>query len=85
MSNRGLSNKHALPANPSWIEFERTDGDQSLWPTNTTKNVDREGHVNYMRVSAIDESLSIKWRVEVGKALAIIMELPGKPRGPHLA
>jgi hypothetical protein len=84
MSNRGLSNKHALPANPTWVEFERSDGDESNWPPNTTKVVDREGHVNYMRVAAIDEALSIKWRVEVGKALAGFMKLSGKPRAPHV-
>jgi len=79
MSNRSFSSKHALPPNPAWIEFERSDGDQSLWPPNTTKSVDREGHVNYMRVASVDDPLSIKWRVEVGKALGNLMELPGKP------
>lgn len=78
MSNRASSSKYALPANPAWIEFERTDGDQSQWPQNTTKNVDREGHVNYMRVSPVDDPLCIKWRVEVGKALGSLMELAGK-------
>jgi hypothetical protein len=29
-------------------------------------------------VAAIDDPLSIKWRVEVGKAVAALMELPGK-------
>ena len=80
MSNRGLSNKHVLPANPTWIEFERSDGDQNLWPRNTTKVVDQESHVNYMRVAPLDDYISIKWRVEVGKALAGFMDLPGKSR-----
>jgi hypothetical protein len=79
MSNRSFSSKHTLPPNPAWIEFERSDGDQNLWPQNTTKSVDREGHVNYMRVAPLDDPLCIKWRVESGKALANLMELPGKP------
>lgn len=81
MSNRALSNKHALPQNPTWIEFERTDGDQTQWPPNTTRIVDREGHVNYMRIASIDEPLSIKWRVEVGKALAALLNKPGRLQG----
>lgn len=70
-----MSSKHTLPANPSWLEFERSDGDSFNWPTNTTREVDHEGHVNYMRICAIDEPLCIKWRVEVGKALAEHLEL----------
>lgn len=85
MSNRALSHKHALPQNPIWIEFERTDGDQTQWPPNTTRIVDREGHVNYMRVASIDEPLSLKWRVEVGKALASLLNKPGRLQGSHLS
>ncbi|KAG1746514.1 uncharacterized protein EDB91DRAFT_1117321 [Suillus paluster] len=69
-SHKGFSSSHAIPPNPTFLDFPRSDGDPSNWPTNTTFAVDSEGHVNYMRVAALDESLSIKWRVEVGASLA---------------
>lgn len=77
--HRAFSAKHVLPENPSWIEFQRSDGDNKNWPTNTTREVDSEGHVNYMRVAALDDPLCIKWRVEVGRSLAQIMLMPGAP------
>ncbi|KAH7921303.1 hypothetical protein BV22DRAFT_1122235 [Leucogyrophana mollusca] len=79
MSARGISSAHALPANPTFIDFPRSDGDQSQWPTNTTKAVDQEGHVNFMRPVPLDESLCIKWRREVGTSLAQRMGLPQGP------
>ncbi|KAH7915297.1 hypothetical protein BJ138DRAFT_1170046 [Hygrophoropsis aurantiaca] len=79
MSARGISGAHALPANPSFIDFPRSDGDPSQWPTNTAKVVDGEGHVNFMRPVPLDESLSIKWRREVGNSLAQRMGLPTGP------
>ncbi|KAF7985154.1 hypothetical protein HWV62_7724 [Athelia sp. TMB] len=80
MSHRGpASSKHSMPPNPKWIEFENSDGDESLWPTNTTEVVDREGHVNYMRPAALDESLSIKWRVEVAKGVAKLANWDSEP------
>jgi hypothetical protein len=69
-THKGFSSSHAIPANPTFIDFPRSDGDSSKWPTNTTPHIDSEGHVNFMRQAALDESLSIKWRVEVGAALA---------------
>lgn len=75
MSHRGAAGKHTLPPNPTWLEFENTDGDESLWPTNNTEVVDAEGHVNYMRIARLDESLSIKWRTEVGKGVAKLSNL----------
>ncbi|KAF8141520.1 hypothetical protein EV363DRAFT_1204315 [Boletus edulis] len=76
---RSISSGHVLPPNPTFIDFSVSDGDQSQWPTNTTRVVDSEGHVNYMRSVPIDESLSIKWRCEVGASLALQL---GKPVGP---
>jgi hypothetical protein len=78
MSSRGLSNKHALPSNPSFLEFEKSDGDSALWPHNTTKVVDAEGCVNFMQHVALDEPMSIKWRVGVGAAVSSILGLPGE-------
>ncbi|KAG1770685.1 hypothetical protein EDD22DRAFT_865505 [Suillus occidentalis] len=69
-SHKGFSSSHAIPPNATFIDFPRSDGDPSNWPTNNTPHIDSEGHVNYMRQAALDESLSIKWRVEVAAALA---------------
>ncbi|KAG2365013.1 hypothetical protein BDR07DRAFT_1459321 [Suillus spraguei] len=69
-THKGFGSSHAIPPNPTFIEFPRSDGDPSNWPTNNTPQIDSEGHVNYMRQAGLDESLSIKWRVEVAAALA---------------
>ena len=68
---------HTLPDDPTWIEFPRSDGDPRELPKNTTKVV-TEGQVNFMRPVDMDESLSVMWRVVVGKELASRMNLPGK-------
>ncbi|KAJ6518874.1 hypothetical protein C8R45DRAFT_8229 [Mycena sanguinolenta] len=76
MSHRSHSSKHALPDNPTFIEFPRSDGDSSLFPTNTTRIVDGEGCVNYMQPVGLDEPLSVKWRVGVGDAISVAKQLP---------
>jgi hypothetical protein len=77
-ARRQYSDKHTLPDNPSWIDFVRSDGDENRWPTNTTREVDAQGHVNYMRPVPLDEpGLSVKWRIEVAVALAVLLNLPG--------
>ena len=75
--SRSISAAHVLPPNPTYIDFPVSDGDENQWPTNTTRVVDSEGHVNYMRPVPIDESLSIKWRCEVGASLALQLKKPG--------
>ena len=75
--SRSISSGHVLPPNPTFIDFPLSDGDEGQWPTNTTRAVDNEGHVNYMRVVPIDESLCIKWRCEVGASLALQLKKPG--------
>ena len=76
-ARRQYSDKHALPANPTWVEFERSDGDENNWPSNTTRIVDREGHVNFMLPLEINESVCLKWRTEVGAAVAVALKWPG--------
>ncbi|RDX48172.1 hypothetical protein OH76DRAFT_1405089 [Lentinus brumalis] len=78
MSRRHPGN-HTIPDNPHWIEFPRTDGSTAHLPKNTTKIVDSEGQVNYMRPVAMDESLAIMWRVAVGTAMAARMNMPKGP------
>jgi hypothetical protein len=68
-THKGFGSSHALPADPTFIDFPRSDGDPSQWPSNTAPRVDTEGHVNYMREVALDEPLAIKWRTDVGAAL----------------
>lgn len=75
--SRMISSGHVLPSNPTYIDFPLSDGDESQWPTNTARVVDSEGHVNYMRPVPIDESLSVKWRCEVGASLALQLSKPG--------
>ena len=76
-----MSRKHAenwkVPDNPTWMEFPRSDGDPKQLPKNTTKVV-TGGQVNYMRPVDIDESLSVNWRIQVARAVATRMGLPGK-------
>ncbi|KAL4065830.1 hypothetical protein V8B97DRAFT_1880890 [Scleroderma yunnanense] len=79
MSTRTISGGHILPPNPTYIDFHVSDGDPVQWPENTTRLVDSEGHVNYMRPVPLDESLCIKWRCEVGASLAVQLK---KPAGP---
>ncbi|KAJ7116061.1 hypothetical protein C8R44DRAFT_221096 [Mycena epipterygia] len=77
MSHRNHSNKHALPANPAFIDFPRSDGDSGLWPQNTTQELDEEGCVNFMQHVNLDEPIAIKWRVGVGDAISVALKLPG--------
>ena len=77
-THKGYASSYALPTNPSYLDFPRSDGDPSIWPTNTTSRVDDEGHVNFMREVALDEPLTIKWRVEVGAALATRLNMAGE-------
>ncbi|KAJ3743590.1 hypothetical protein DFH05DRAFT_1557935 [Lentinula detonsa] len=67
---RTVNTKHELPANPVYKQIERSDGDRSTWPQNTTRIVDSDGQVNYMHYVPLDEGMAIKWRVQVGQALA---------------
>ncbi|TFK63002.1 hypothetical protein BDN72DRAFT_827027 [Pluteus cervinus] len=76
MSQRKPAQHHTLPANPTYVEFPRTDGNQALWPTHTTKIVDSDGQVNFMLHLGLDSPISIKWRVQVGKAVALDMNMP---------
>ncbi|ESK96515.1 proteophosphoglycan ppg4 [Moniliophthora roreri MCA 2997] len=76
---RNLAAKHELPANPTFKEFERSDGDPSTWPTNTDRIIDSDGHVNYMQHLDVDHSLAIKWRVGTGEALAKALKWPEGP------
>lgn len=67
-----------MPPNPVWVEIPRTDGDEKLWPKNTTRIVDRSGEVNFMRPVPLDESLCLHWRKLVGLKVAEALGMPSK-------
>lgn len=64
--------------NTVFLDFPRSDGDVTKWPTNTTRIVDAEGQVNYMELLDVDASgHARKWRASVGKAIATKLGMPG--------
>lgn len=81
MVSRNVSNTGELPENPQWLEFPRSDGDESTWPSKTQRIVE-DGEVNFMKYCHIDEPVCKRYRVAVGDAVARAMELPeieGRP------
>ncbi|THH32457.1 hypothetical protein EUX98_g1735 [Antrodiella citrinella] len=58
-----------------FLEFPRSDGDKSQWPSNTKKVVDKDGAVNYMSTQTIDGAPSPIWRRNCGMAIAKAMGL----------
>lgn len=76
MSVRRIANKHVIPPNPTWVEIPRTDGDANLWPKNTERVVDSSGEVNFMQPVALEESLCIHWRSQLGPRVAAALGLP---------
>lgn len=85
MSARRISDKHgAIPQNPHFLQFERSDGDPRTWPTNTAQVIDREGHVNFMRPLGLDHPATIRWRIGVAQGLATALKLPGESRRSYL-
>lgn len=67
----------SIPANATVIEFKRTDGHPRAWPTNTTRAVDGDGQVNYMRHLELDTPTPAKWRLQVARAIALDKGMPG--------
>ncbi|KAJ3565793.1 hypothetical protein NP233_g7419 [Leucocoprinus birnbaumii] len=54
-----------------FLDFPRSDGDPSRWPTNTTRVVDSDKQVNFMEALDIEGSgQARKWRAAVGRAVA---------------
>ena len=62
----------------SELGFPRTDGDSSLWPSDTRRIVDRGGQVNYMHPLELDDAQCIKWREDIGRQVAKKIGLPGQ-------
>lgn len=67
-----------LPLNPNYLDFPRTDGTASTWPPNTTRIVDHEGQVNYYEHVGLEHAQSVRWRIAVGDAVGLKLNLPGK-------
>jgi hypothetical protein len=73
---RTVAGGHALPTNPVYLDFERSDGDAKQLPTNTKEVVDKDGQVNYMKPLDLGDSSSIHWRCQIAMKVA---EKLGKP------
>jgi hypothetical protein len=85
MSARRVSEKGVtIPQNAHFLDFTRSDGDSSRWPTDTTEVIDNEGQVNFMKPVGIDDGPSIRWRVGVGQGVAKGLNLAGMPLDPDL-
>lgn len=69
--------KAALPDNPIYLDFLRSDGDESLRPEKTECIVDSVGHVNWMEACALDDGRTIRWRRGVALGVATKMKMPG--------
>ena len=65
------------PANPTYIDFPRSDGNSSAWPSNTTRIVDSEGQVNFFDYVQPSNSHSVRWRMLVASAIAIDLQMAG--------
>lgn len=74
LADTGIS----LPKNTEYLDFPQTDGNVSTWPTNTSRVVDNEGQVNYYEHVALDHSQNIRWRMLIGDAIGLKLNLPGK-------
>lgn len=66
-----------LPNDVEWVVIGTSDGDPARWPTNTSPIPDGEGHINYMKLLDLDNTFAIKWRLQIGKALAEMHKYPG--------
>ena len=65
------------PANPTYLDFPRSDGNSSTWPIITTRNVDSEGQVNFFDYVPPSHSQSVRWRTLVASAIAIDLQMAG--------
>ena len=65
------------PANPTYIDFPRGDGQPITWPTNTTRIVDSEGQVNFFDPLPLSHNQSIRWRALVASAIANDLQMAG--------
>ncbi|KAJ3721247.1 hypothetical protein C8R42DRAFT_721970 [Lentinula raphanica] len=74
-SKRGVNTRFELPDNPVFKSIHDSDGDKSTWPRNTTRIVE-SGQVNFMEYVPIDEGVALKWRIQVGQALANAFNWP---------
>ena len=65
------------PANPTYIDFPRSDGNPTTWPTNTTRIVDSEDQINFFDYVPLTHSQSVRWRMVVASAIAIELQMAG--------
>ncbi|KAG2011803.1 hypothetical protein CC2G_011877 [Coprinopsis cinerea AmutBmut pab1-1] len=70
----------AIPDNPVWITFERSDCAVPNPPPNTVRIVDEDGCINWMKQLDLNDNHSIKWRVQVGHQIALDKGIPNPER-----
>ncbi|KAF8582734.1 hypothetical protein K439DRAFT_1391266 [Ramaria rubella] len=56
-----------------YLEFTRSDGSPEKWPVDKLDSTPVGGEVNFMRPIAHSESLSLKWRSQVGREVARLL------------
>lgn len=80
MSQRRVPQSYGLPQNPTWLavnDFPKSDGTESQYPTALSEtSVDESGRINYYVPTQNDDSICIRWRKELGDALAKHRRLP---------
>jgi hypothetical protein len=69
--------KFEEPADATYIDFPRGDGNPTTWPTNTTRTVDGEGQVNFFDFVPLSHTQSVRWRTVVASAIAIDLQMAG--------
>ncbi|KIM44711.1 hypothetical protein M413DRAFT_442667 [Hebeloma cylindrosporum] len=79
MRSRRPAENFSLAANPTYLDFLRTDGNVSTWPTQTTRIIDHEGHVNYYEPLTPEHPQHIRWRTTVADAVARHLNMPDGP------
>lgn len=77
MPARRPAETFSLSASPTYLDFLRTDGNVSSWPTQTTRIIDAEGHVNYYEPLTPEHPQHIRWRTTVADAVARHLNMPG--------
>lgn len=61
-----------------YLEFPRTDGSSTKWPLDKLDPTPVQNEVNFMRPIALNEPLSLKWRIQIGREVAKLLGHSGK-------
>ncbi|KAH8093278.1 hypothetical protein BXZ70DRAFT_1010503 [Cristinia sonorae] len=70
-----------IPDDAIFLEFPRSDGAKSNWPSNTNRVVDGSGAVNYMSPQTSEGAPSPIWRRGAGMHVALNLKMEGAADG----